>query len=393
VTGKIELDEDIANSVVKAFQKGSEAGFAQANSLYQYFGLASNPFEHNILIDHPNLLIDKVKNIITSLAERIGACFQGQTNLIVIGPEGAGRTSILKLINATLNKGFESLFCSYIDARSEWHGLSSEENEDGERIDNFQKWSDEQDFTKTKIVLVDDADEFVSSARQYSDSIKFDQIQVPTMVYCITPTTHSSIVMKNDQLKDIFGDFFWIMPLENHEIKQILLESLGSANEDSNNSSSFSPFDNAAIDRIVDYSIGLPGLATWLALLCLKSAHQLGINKVDKTTVERVALVEGFATSLKVTQQQEKKLDGTKYNIAIEILTQFYLTGNGVERKNVIAKFSNMATSTLSYHFKDLINDCIIKQERIGFRVLYSIPKPIRSALQLLVLFPSSGGR
>jgi hypothetical protein len=214
------------------------------------------------------------------------------------------------------------------------------------------------------------------------------------MVYCITPTTHSSVVMQNDQLKDIFGDYFWIMPLENHEIKQILLGSLGSANEDSNNSpSSSSPFDNAAIDRIVDYSIGLPGLATWLALLCLKRAHQLGINKVDKTTVERVALVEGFATSLKVIQQQEKKLDGTKYNIAIEILTQFYITGNGVERKNIIAKFSNMATSTLSYHFKDLINDGIVKQERIGFRVLYSIPKPIRSALQLLVLFPSSGGR
>lgn len=298
----------------------------------------------------------------------------------------------MKLINATLNKGFDRHFCSYIDPRSEWYGLASEENEDGERIDNFQKWSDSQDFTKTRIVLVDDADAFVSSARQYSDSINFDQIQAPTMVYCITPTTHSSVVMKNDQLKDIFGDFVWIMPLENHEIKQILFESLGNAKQGTNNSS-FSPFDNAAIDRIVEYSIGLPGLATWLAFLSLKSAHQLGIKKVDKTTVERVALVEGFATSLNVVQQQEKKLDGTKYYIAIEILIQFYITGNGVERKNIISKFSNMATSTLSYHFKDLINDGIIKQERIGFRVLYSIPKPVRSALQLLVLFPSSGGR
>ncbi|HZI72174.1 MAG TPA: hypothetical protein VFD60_13545, partial [Nitrososphaeraceae archaeon] len=65
------------------------------------------------------------------------------------------------------------------------------------------------------------------------------------------------------------------MPLENHEIKQILFESLGNAKQGTNNSS-FSPFDNAAIDRIVEYSIGLPGLATWLAFLSLKSAHQLG---------------------------------------------------------------------------------------------------------------------
>jgi hypothetical protein len=139
VTEKIELDEDITNSVVKAFQKGSAAEFAQSNSLFQYFGLASNPFDHNILIDQPNLLIDKVKNIVTTLAEWIGACFQGQTNLILISPEGVGRTSILKLINATLNQGFDRHFCSYIDPRSEWYGVASEENEDGERIDNFQK--------------------------------------------------------------------------------------------------------------------------------------------------------------------------------------------------------------------------------------------------------------
>ena len=73
-------------------------------------------------------------------------------------------------MNATLNKGFDAHFCHYIYAPSQWSGLSSEENEDGERMDNFQKWMSEQDFTKTKIVLVDDADAFLSSARQYSDS-------------------------------------------------------------------------------------------------------------------------------------------------------------------------------------------------------------------------------
>ena len=46
-------------------------------------------------------------------------------------------------------------------------------------------------------------------------TLKFDQIQVPTMVYCITPATYSSNMTKNDQLKDFFGDFFWIMLLEN----------------------------------------------------------------------------------------------------------------------------------------------------------------------------------
>jgi len=385
VSGIIETGDDISSSVVKAFQKGSKTGFAQSN-LYEYFGLSSNPFDTYFLMSHPNLLIDKMKNILTKLAERIGACFEGQTNLAIIAPEGAGRTCILRLINAT----FDAYFCHYIHAPSQWSGLSSEENEDGERIDNFQKWMSEQDFTKNKIVLVDDADAFVSSARQYSNSIKFDQIQVPIMVYCITPATYSSNMTKNDQLQEFFGDFFWIMPLENHEIKQILLDSLDTSKKDSTSSS---PFDNAAVDRVVYYSLGLPGLATRLALLCLKNANQIGTNKVDSTIVDRVAIAEGFTTSLKLVEKQEIKLDGTKYNIAIEILTQFYINGNGVERKHIIAKFSNMATSTLAYHFKDLINDGIIKQERIGFRVLYLISEPVRSALQLLILFPRGRGR
>jgi hypothetical protein len=106
---------------------------------------------------------------------------------------------------------------------------------------------------------------------------------------------------------------------------------------------------------------------------------------MDTTTiVDRVAFVEGFTTSLKLVEKQEIKLDNTKYNIVIEILTQFYINRNGVERKNIIAKFSNMATSTLAYHFKDLINDDIRKQECIGFRALYFISEQVRSALPVV---------
>ncbi len=45
-----------------------------------------------------------------------------------------------------------------------------------------------------------------------------------------------------------------------------------------------------------------------------------------------------------------------------------------------------MARSTLAYHFKDLINENIIKQDRIGLRVYYTIQKPIRCAVELIDL-------
>ena len=45
-----------------------------------------------------------------------------------------------------------------------------------------------------------------------------------------------------------------------------------------------------------------------------------------------------------------------------------------------------MARSTLAYHFKDLINENVIQQDRIGLRVYYTIQKPVRCALELIDL-------
>jgi hypothetical protein len=207
--------------------------------------------------------------------------------------------------------------------------------------------------------MIDDADAFVSSARQYADAIKFEHLKVPTMVYCITPTTQS-IISKSDLLKDFFADTFWITPLKNKDIKEIILKSIDKFSADSSNP----PFDGPATDKVVEYSLGLPGAATRLSLLCLRNAYQTGIKKIDKSIVEHVASNEGYDTSLQLLHQ-EIKLEGTKYKVVIEILTQYYVRGGGIER-TIIIKFSDMAASTLSYHLKDLINDGILKQERIG---------------------------
>jgi DNA-binding transcriptional ArsR family regulator len=151
------------------------------------------------------------------------------------------------------------------------------------------------------------------------------------------------------------------------------------------------PFDEATIDYIVKYSLGLPGTATSLASLCLRNAYKIGVKKIDKSIVERVVSNEGYDIALSLVHRKIR-LEGTKYKVLREILTQYYLSASAVERTIIISKFSEMATSTLSYHLKDLINGGIIKQERIGFKVYYSIPKSIRSALQLLILSPSNKG-
>jgi hypothetical protein len=93
-----------------------------------------------------------------------------------------------------------------------------------------------------------------------------------------------------------------------------------------------------------------------------KNAYQIEISKKNDKFVKRIALNEEFDIAQKLLRE-EMKLDGTKYKVALEILTQFFIQGHNVERTLIISHFSEMATSTLSYHFKDLINDGIIKQE------------------------------
>ena len=385
----IERAEPFSETVIDAFKKGSTKGIVGSN-LYEHFGFTSNPFDTNVLIANPDLITDKIKSIINQLAERIGACYQSQKSLLLVSPEGAGRTTIFKRLNASLNRGFYNNFSSYVHASSRWSGFSFKETEEDEededssgndRIDNFQKWMREIDFSKTKIILIDDADAFIANASQYMSAVKFEQLQTPTMVFCISPVTQSRI-SKTELLNEVFEDIFWIMPLENDHIKQILLKSIDAASKNNNNSH---PFEDSAIDKITDYSLGLPGEATRFAYLCLKNAYQIGISKINDKLVERIALNEGSDVAQKLLRK-EMKLDGTKYKVALEILIQFFIEGHNVERTLIISHFSEMATSTLSYHLKDLINFGIVKQERIGYKVFYVISRPIRTALEIMTL-------
>ena len=92
-------------------------------------------------------------------------------------------------------------------------------------------------------------------------AIKFEQLEVATMVFCISPVTYSRIA-KTEVFNEIFAYVFWIMSLEkNDDIKEILLKSIEAAASKNNNNNNSSPFEDSAIDKIADYSLGLPGEA------------------------------------------------------------------------------------------------------------------------------------
>jgi len=383
----IENEENLQISVKEAFNRGVIRGQSQAN-FFDFFGFIANPFDSNFLMNNQEQIVKSTRLMITKLAERIGACYKNERHLILVGPECSGRTTILKIIENFLNKEFKKNFSLYVNASKKWSGFSTDEVENdnnSEKIDNFQQWIKEIDFQNSRIILVDEADSFISNAIQYCNAIRFDGFRIPTFIYCITNLTYSYIIT-NERLKKIFGDVFWLGTREEEEIIKMMLESTRSTLK--SNIKQFTLFDDYFLDQIVNYSLGLPGLTSLFILSCLKMAYQANLNKIEQKIIERVAYIEGFTLAKKIVERN-LNLDGTKYKILIEILRQYYIDGERVERKKIISKFSNMARSTLAYHFKDLINDNIIKQDRIGLRVYYTIQKPIRCALELIDL--SSG--
>ncbi|HEX2407751.1 MAG TPA: hypothetical protein VHJ38_11170, partial [Nitrososphaeraceae archaeon] len=158
----IENEENLHLSVKEAFNRGIIRGQSQSN-FFDFFDFIGNPFDPSILINNQKQIVESTRIIITKLAERIGACYKNERHLILVGPECSGRTTILKIIENFLNKGFNENFSLYVNASDRWSGFSIEEeknDENSDRIDNFQQWIKEVDFHNTRIILVDDADSF-----------------------------------------------------------------------------------------------------------------------------------------------------------------------------------------------------------------------------------------
>ncbi|HZL24434.1 MAG TPA: helix-turn-helix domain-containing protein [Nitrososphaeraceae archaeon] len=384
MSNSIENEENLYLSVKESFNRGVIRGPSQSN-FFEFFDFIGNPFDTSFLITNQKLIAKSTKVIINKLAERIGACHKNERHLILVGPECSGRSSILKIIENFLNKGFDKNFSLYVNAQDRWSGFTTAEdgNDDHfDRIDNFQQWVKEVDFQNSRIILVDDADSFISHAVQYCNAIKLDGLRVPTFIYCITNVTYSYVI-NNERLSKIFGDVFWLGVREEREIKKIVLES--TKNTLKSDVEQLTLFDDYTLDYIVNHSFGLPGLTSFFIISCLKTAYQANTNKIEKRLIQRIADIEGFTLAKKIVDRN-LNLDGTKYKILVEILRQYYIDGERAERKKIISKFSNMARSTLAYHFKDLINENVIKQDRIGLRVYYTLQKPIRCALELIDL-------
>ena len=393
-----ELVEEVADSYRKGRAKASveepivsenrpqSADSSDTASMWEVtlraFGLAHDPFNYNYVLAHPSLFTTQTRLTLSRLAERAGFATESKTNMLLVGPEGSGRTLLLRSLakNLVQTTGKDSVV--YVDA------VSMKEDREEAKPDKDSLASIMEEMLSTELpsseglVLVDNADRLVGQILKRPPLLDDGQGKMPTLIFGMGYPTYSNI-RSNKELSQRFKVHLWAPLQERWETERMLRGLVESSTSKSE------PFEPNAYKVLAARAMGLPGLATDLASASLQVANGMGAPQVTKVIVDKVAEYLLYTRANQLVSG-DIKLQGTKADIAYEALRMFYMEGE-VRRSEFLTAFGNLSRSTLAYHLKDLVSERVFVLERFGFRVRYDIPKPIRAAMQVVESRSASG--
>ena len=183
-------------------------------------------------------------------------------------------------------------------------------------------------------------------------------------------------------------------------------------NEDkAKKTSDLTPFTDAAITKIAEYSMGLPGLALDLADKCLLGIDDFNAKELTPELVDPVAEVLQYPLAKNIEmghaisyievengEQKRKELNlnsGSKTSILKEILFQsrIYPERPGITNKKLTnSRRISIQAHTISYH-TNILERCKIlevqegqQEKKKGKYRYFQIKKPIMNAIELKIL-------
>ena len=360
----------LVDSVSARYRRGTIRA-AKGSSILRYFGFKDDPFAIGSVSSHPELVSDSTRRTLHNLAEKSGFASESGSNMLLVGPEGVGKSLLLHLLSETLDISMGSGFAEYVDAARTWGG-----QEVGEGSLGFRTWAGSIDFGTTRLLLVDNIDRLVDRVPQFLDLLAGMTKNPLTLVLGVNLPTYWYLV-GNRNLSKTFPISMQVPQQEPREIEGWLKSSIRSSAGGSE------PFDEIAYQTLASYSLGLPGLAANFTQDCLRVASNLGVTRLRRPLITRIADMLLYSQGVRIADGQIR-LEGTKAEIAWEALRELYLRGE-VRRGWIVEVFAeNLARSTLSYHLRDLVEDQILIPARFGFRMHYKVARPVRAALQIL---------
>lgn len=390
----------------------------KALSLYQLYGFSERPFKEDLIDKNSYLFVPPqlFYEHSQSLASWITACHSAGKNGLIIGPPDVGKSTLAKFFVEELVKLAEEIPIKshYIQLKGLTEASETHQNPEEVVIGSPHSIGliaelQNKNLIETDILLIDDIDiglrkeDFIDELSRYMHS------ENQTIIGITTPSVPSELI-------DIFDDVYKIKSIEFETIVKILKTRIlyYKENDDKvNNTSDLTPFTDAAINKIAEYSMGLPGLALDLADSCLRGIDDFNVKEITPEHVDPVAQVLQYPVAKNIEmghaisyievedgEQKRKELNlqdaaSTRTSILKEILFQsrIYPERPGITNKKLTnSRRISIQAHTISYH-TNILERCNIlevqegqQEKKKGHYRYFQIKKPIMNAIELKIL-------
>ncbi|MFB6245004.1 MAG: ArsR family transcriptional regulator [Candidatus Nanohaloarchaea archaeon] len=361
-----ELDK--LNRFQEAFERGQEGQISNYEAWLQEQGIDSDRADTEYLAqyfqENPEQAVNHEEQL-EEVAEYIGF-FSRRSNvyhLPVIGVSGIGKTQFLHTVTDLLKQIEPGIEQRFYDAEN-FSELGAEEERIFEIRDELRgidkvvvyvddcEWEQAESLVESFRVIesvVDDALLVSSWTPEYwkhhSEDVE-TVLPVSTEVH-LTPFSEKESVAALKQVFEVVSDDGLELP-------------------------------EAFLKQIHEYSSGIPGVFTRLALTSLREAF---VKELELGSVESV---EAAAEKLNLVDLEETVYDlsDTKLTILTHMLLWNHRRGI---RPSQLVDLLDRDKSTVSYHLKDLKGEGLVESEKQGRSAYYRVKNPVKPFVQLRI--------
>jgi len=348
-----------------AIELGKKGNVDNYDIWLKKLGINSNrlsPEKFKLFIyENPNKIVDRLDEI-EVIAKFTGYFIENQNilyHLVLYGVEGVGKSILIEIIKQLIQKYYNEIVVEIIDAHK-FINL----NKDGD----IKFWSYYTNIKNNRpdILIIDSCNKS-KNIDEYLD--KFAKLMNPGLIITLWDT------LTWNYFRDIINDNLPIT--EEINILPFDLENTISFINAISNFISDHEFliDKKLYEKIWSYSKGIPLLIFTLLVFSLQEAYTIKIDSINENIITKAAK----RMNLYNIDNKLDKVSEIQYLILKKMLLN--IDERGI-RPIILATDLNKDQATIAYHMNALLNEKIIRRDKIGKYTFYKIQNNLKPIIQ-----------